>query len=136
MEEKEEKSEMLRKDRRRAAHDVTGISWDSRSLLQRCCVPAVRRVVSCDVAAAIAPGRGTPAQVRQAAVSLDARLSSRQGVGDTHESSSFLLSLGWSLTFRLLLVTSPGYFLSSRQSCIRSPSSGSDDTNDWPAGST
>lgn len=42
-----------------------------------------------------------------------------------------MLSLGWNLTLKLGVVTSPGYFLSSRQSCM-SQSSGSDEMNDWP----
>lgn len=50
----------------------------------------------------------------------------------TYERSSFLVSLGWNLTLKLGVVTSPGYFLSSRQSCIMSQSSGSDETKDWP----
>lgn len=42
------------------AEDVRDITW--ATLI--CCVPAVRRVVPCNVAAAITPGCGTPAQVR------------------------------------------------------------------------
>lgn len=53
---------------------------------------------------------------------------------DTYTRTSFLLSLGWNLTLKLLVVTSPGYFLSSRFSW--SSSSPSDEVYDGAIYST
>lgn len=52
----------------------------------------------------------------------------------TYTRTSFLLSLGWNLTLKVLVVTSPGYFLSSRFSW--SSSSPSDEVYDGAMYST
>lgn len=52
--------------------------------------------------------------------------------GDTYKSRSFLSTLGTNLTLlKLEVVTSPGYFLSSRLSWVPSSSSPSDEAYDW-----
>lgn len=59
----------------------------------------------------------------------------RLGVMDvTYTRTSFLLSFGWNLTLKLVVVTSPGYFLSSRFSW--SSSSPSDEVYDGAIYST
>lgn len=50
-------------------------------------------------------------------------------------SSSFLMSLERNLSLKLVKVTSPGYFRSSKFSSDTSCSSASEEANEWAAGS-
>lgn len=90
-------------------------------------LPSMRGVVSGDVSAAVTAWSGTPAD-RGAEEAQDllpgwSRHQRRVERQQTYTSSSFLLSLAWNLALKLLLVTSPGYVLSSRLSWSSSSAS-------------